>query len=70
MESFAAALMGVVSSANYVHRTRGRKTHDRLRSQAFQNVVQYALSAPGENFLLPGFSMIALNDSHAAQRFG
>ena len=47
-----------------------RKAHQRGGGERFQNVVEQALDAAGENRLFALFGVIALHDAHAAERFG
>ena len=56
--------------ADEAHKHGCGKAHQRDGGETAQHVIEQALDAAGEDASLLGFSVIALDDAHAGQRFG
>ena len=60
----------MTSRADEAHQHGCGKAHQRDGGEDCEHVIEQALDAAGEDAGLLGFSVIALDDAHAGQRFG
>ena len=52
------------------HQRRGGKAHQGGGGECLKNVIEQFLDADAEDFLFPFLGVVALDDAHAAERFG
>ena len=56
--------------SHYAHQGGRRRRHQRGRGEGAEDVLQQPLNAGGEDLVLAGLGVIALDHPHAAKRFG